>query len=134
MLRRLTPLRRSAFKRSGHRSKYRRRLRAIPFMLWVKRQPCSARFLDCNSPCIGRVEADHAGRRGIGQKASDYTCVPLCSKHHAERTNFSGVFKSWDQARMRFWLAQRIWFTQRMAITNGVHVPGEEIVDLEVHA
>jgi hypothetical protein len=29
-----------------------------------------------------RIEACHTGPRGLGQKASDYTCVPLCAEHH----------------------------------------------------
>jgi hypothetical protein len=30
------------------------------------------------------VEAAHTGSHAIGQKASDYTCIPLCRKHHHE--------------------------------------------------
>jgi hypothetical protein len=28
------------------------------------------------------VEAAHTGPHGISQKASDYTCIPLCHEHH----------------------------------------------------
>ena len=30
------------------------------------------------------IEAAHTGPHGIGQKASDYSCIPLCKEHHAE--------------------------------------------------
>jgi hypothetical protein len=28
------------------------------------------------------VEAAHTGSRGLGQKSSDLSCIPLCHKHH----------------------------------------------------
>ncbi len=63
--------------------------------------------------CLGRVEVDHAGRRGMGQKCSDFETIPLCSKHHRERTDFSGDFKYFDQATMRDFLEEAIARTQR---------------------
>jgi hypothetical protein len=29
-----------------------------------------------------RIEAAHTGPHGLGQKSSDYSCIPLCRKHH----------------------------------------------------
>lgn len=98
-LRRKTPMRRRSV------SKYRMRVRDIDYMKWVKRQPCAARWFDPDG-CYGVVEADHAGRRGYGQKADDRTCIPLCTNHHELRGSFHGVFKDWDQARMRAWLLE----------------------------
>lgn len=83
------------------RSRYRCRPRNVEHMLAVKLLPCCAREL---SRCEGVVEADHAGRRGMGQKCPDEQVIPLCTKHHRERTDFSGAFRAWDQARMRAWL------------------------------
>jgi hypothetical protein len=91
-------------------SKYRRRIRDLDFMKWVRRQPCAAREFDV--ACDGHVEADHAGRRGYGQKADDRTCIPLCAKHHEMRGSFHGAFKDWDQARMRAWLERAVSDTQ----------------------
>ena len=54
--------------------------------------------------CTGRIEADHMGRRGIGQKAEDSTCAPMCTKHHRHRTDVYGFFKGWTQAELRLWV------------------------------
>ena len=70
-------------------------------MLWIKQQTCCATEL---SRCYGPVEADHAGRRGVGRKADDRTCIPLCQLHHTQRASFSGPFRTWNQAMMRLWL------------------------------
>lgn len=117
MLRRKTPMKRSPFKRARSASAYRRRARDIDYMKWVKRQPCAARGLDPGG-CYGNVEADHAGRRGYGQKADDRTCIPLCTNHHELRGSFHGVFKTWDQAKMRAWLAETVLATQASHATN----------------
>lgn len=133
-LARKTPMKRSPMRRSGRKSKYKRRARDVDFMLWVKKQPCAVRaMMRPRTParvvslpaaigtahdtvvallCYGRVQADHAGRRGIGQKADDKTCIPLCEKHHAARNDFTGMFKTWDQAMMRTWLAKQVEETQ----------------------
>jgi hypothetical protein len=43
---------------------------------WIRSQPC---------PVCGAhsgVEAAHTGPHALGQKASDYSCIPLCHQHH----------------------------------------------------
>lgn len=105
-LKRKTPLRRnSPSKRQVPRkvSAYKARVRDVDYMLWVKRLPCAARTL---GGCRGRVEADHAGRRALGQKAHDRTCIPLCRTHHVQRGSFSGPFREWTQVQMRLWLVE----------------------------
>ena len=45
-------------------------------LAWIRTQPC----LVC-----GRtrwIEAAHTGLRGLGQKSSDYSAIPLCVAHH----------------------------------------------------
>lgn len=117
MLRRI-PLRRKTWLRGrSQTSSYRRRPRAFAFMSFVKTLPCAAFEL---GTCWGRIEADHAGRRGIGQKADDRTCIPLCTKHHRERTGFCGDFKGWTQEQMRAWLIERIAVTQLTAALNNI--------------
>ena len=58
--------------------KNRKRPRNIPYMLWIKTLPCAV---------CGRngAEAAHTGRRGLGQKAPDEQCIPLCPDHHRHR-------------------------------------------------
>ena len=108
-LRRLTPLRRRTWLRSRGDTKYRRRPRDLEYMQWVRTQPCCAvGMVSHKSPCDGPIEADHAGRRGMRQKADDRTCIPLCRKHHHERGSFSGGFRDWDQSGMRHWLVVMI--------------------------
>ena len=91
------------------KSTYRRRPRDWEYMAWVREQRCAAHDL---GPCQGWVEADHAGRRGMRQKADDRTCIPLCQGHHAQRDSFAGPFRTWDQARMRSWLAGMVTLYQ----------------------
>jgi hypothetical protein len=81
-------------------------------MLWVKTQPCVARNQDPRYPCGGVVEADHAGRRGMGQKCTDYETIPICTDHHRQRTDFTGAFKTWNRDTMRSWLDSWIESTQ----------------------
>lgn len=109
-LRRKTPMRRSSQMRSGKWTKYRSRPRDIAYMTWVRQQSCHA---DWMSGCSGNVEADHAGHRGVGRKATDDTCIPLCQRHHRQRTDFSGPFKGWNKAMMRGWLDGAITRYQR---------------------
>ena len=45
---------------------------------WIRSWPC----LVCSTR--RRIEAAHTGPHGIGQKASDSSCIPLCHEHHAE--------------------------------------------------
>jgi len=56
----------------------RKRARNIPYMLWIKTLPCAV---------CGRngAEAAHTGARGLGQKAPDEQCIPLCPDHHRHR-------------------------------------------------
>lgn len=112
-LKRSTPLRRQFWMKQFADTKYRRRPRDRAYMAWIRRQPCCARET-ATTPCQGRVEADHAGRRGIGQKADDRTCIPLCRNHHRERTDFSGTFRYHDHESMRAWLAIMVEYHQTM--------------------
>jgi hypothetical protein len=94
------------------------RVRDEAWLAEVRRLPCCAPFayplamVDPWTPCRGRVEADHAGARPLGRKASDDTAIPLCQRHHRERTDYSGHFKGWDAARMREWCDWKIAETQ----------------------
>ena len=72
--------------------------------------PCCATDL---SPCGGLIEADHAGKKsGMGRKADDTTCIPLCRDHHSERHRFAGPFRAWTAPVMRAWLDSHIAATQ----------------------
>lgn len=97
-------------RRGKKRSKYALRPRDTPYMLWVKSLSCAV--LEFWMPweheigtCDGPIQADHMGRRGIGQKAADDTCAPMCRRHHRERTDHSGVFRHATREQAREWCA-----------------------------
>ncbi len=98
--------------RTRKRSKYAKRERQVDYMLWVKTLPCVARDIDPAFPCAGVVEADHAGRRGLGRKCSDVETIAICTEHHRQRGDFAGAFKSWNKDRMRGWLEACVLLTQ----------------------
>lgn len=122
------PLRRTTRLRARSKTNaYRRRERDVPYMRWVKRLACVCRALPPETfvsfiegrvmpakltPCTGRVEADHAGERGMGQKADDRTCIPMCSSHHAQRHAHNGAFKHLNRDELRAWRTEAITRTQ----------------------
>jgi hypothetical protein len=84
------------------------------YRAWIRTLPCTVCGVDRN------IEACHTGPRGLGQKASDYTCVPLCAEHH--RTGKYGIDKiGHTQFEQRFTVdlaalvrrLNRIWFEAR---------------------
>ncbi len=129
-LRTRKPLRRTTRLRArSTTNSYRRRARDVDYMRFVKKLPCFVRVLSpialasemrpilvslaVVTPCRGRVEADHMGERGIGQKADDRTCAPLCSGHHGERHAHAGTFKHLTRDELRAWRARAIQHTQQ---------------------
>lgn len=82
-IRRRAPLRRCAFIRKRRTRPRRGPDRDPLYLAWI-------RTLDCvvcsQSPGPGMlIEAAHTnvlGRRGLSQKTSDYSAIPLCSGHH----------------------------------------------------
>jgi len=92
-------------------------------MRWVKTLPCVLAGVASAGVCDGPVEADHAGSRGVGQKAPDSTCIPLCSKHHRDRTDMRGAFGAFFAREMRSWCDAMITRTQETARLRGIEVP-----------
>lgn len=90
-------------------TRYSERPRWFVFLGWVKAQRCVVGeelggWVYCDAGGRGWSEADHAGRRGYGQKSDDREAIPLCPTHHRERTDARGYFAGWDADRMRPWL------------------------------
>ena len=94
------------------------RERDLAFMGWVKTLPCCLRRERDAGPCSsgGRTwsEADHAGERAGFRRADDDTCIPLCSRHHMDRTIRRGYFAGRPWAWMRAWCDEQIAYTQRL--------------------
>lgn len=70
------------------------RIRDASFMGFVHTLPCCAAGIG-GHVCTGRIEAHHMGVRGIGQKADDTTCVPLCTGAHRAWHDCNGPFAGW---------------------------------------
>jgi hypothetical protein len=53
--------------------------RDAAYLAWIREMPCIACGIE------GRSEAAHTGTDGgMSQKASDYSCVPLCADCHTQ--------------------------------------------------
>jgi len=66
-----------------HRSqpKPRKPSRSAAYLQHVRQHDC------CNCGAFGPSDPDHVGPRGVGQKTSDYNCIPLCRACHRRRTD-----------------------------------------------
>jgi hypothetical protein len=99
-------LKRSRMRRGKGRTAYARRPRDVGRMLFVKSLYCYVGSVYGSEDCSRVIEAHHAGKRGLGQKAPDDTCIPLCRRHHQQATDYSGFFSaaSWPEpgSRARF--------------------------------
>lgn len=88
------------------------------FVAWVRTQRCRMWLMDA---CKGPVEAHHAGERGLGQRAHDETCIPLCNKHHRAWHDASGVFKTWRKNQRRDWVRRQIRWAQTAWNNRPIH-------------
>ncbi len=79
-------------------------------MAWVKSQRCVLARAGDAGPCSGGAwsEADHAGERAGWRRADDATCIPLCSRHHRDRTERRGWFAGRPWEWMRAWCDEQI--------------------------
>lgn len=123
-LRRKTHLKRTPMRRRKHSTKYARRERDIPRMLWIKSQPCAANdliapamWLGPVTGCWGPIEAHHAGRHGYGEKPPDDTVIPLCDHHHNLITGEPGgrgCFDGWPRGTVKLWELAVVEHYQRL--------------------
>lgn len=81
------------------------------YIAWVKQQPCCARGR--GDECSGVIEAHHAGRKGLSQKAHDRTCIPLCVRHHLAWHGLRAPFLTMQREARRDWADQQITDHQR---------------------
>jgi hypothetical protein len=109
-LRRKGPLR-ARTRIKAKRSKPRRGpQRHSGYVEWVRTQPCRAM---AGGGCQGRVHAHHAGERGLGQKADDRSCIPLCAQHHRDWHDCAGQFRGWSHVGRWAWALLAIDETQK---------------------
>ena len=83
----------------------RKAFRSRPYRAWIARQPC----LRCgHGPC----QAAHVdlGRRGVGLKAPDTHCVPLCGLCHPLEHQL-GVESFWGNVNVKMEIIKLItWY------------------------
>jgi hypothetical protein len=87
-------------------------VRDVDYMLAVKTLCCAAFDID-GDMCAGPVHAHHAGVRGLGTKADDDTCVPMCLEHHGDWHDGRGPFARMTKAERAEWIAAAIVETRR---------------------
>jgi len=156
-LKRYTPLRVSLPPRHGKmraaidafkmsQTKHARRPRGREFMAWTSTRCCSVarasgwrQVLVSRYPelapferCDGPIQVDHAGcrfKQGDGTRAFDWTCIPMCRRHHEMRTNYggqigqAGIFYRFTKALMRAWCDALITLHHADARRAGVAIP-----------
>lgn len=76
------------------------------YVAWIKGQPCAAAGM--GDACSGAIEAHHAGRKGLSQRAHDRTCVPLCVRHHRAWHDLRPPFLGMDRYARRDWADRMI--------------------------
>jgi len=86
------------------RPKSRKPTRSRSYMAFVRERPCCI--------CLRQAdEAHHFGPRGMGTKATDLSCVPLCKEHHVEfhtsgRCTLLGLEMGRTETERHFYKAQ----------------------------
>lgn len=63
----------------------RSRYRSPVYLAFVRARPC------CSCGTAGPSDPHHDGERGVGQKADDYACVPLCRRCHKTVTDTNAL-------------------------------------------
>ena len=82
-IRRRVPLRRCAFVRKRRMRPQRGPDRDPLYLAWIRTLDCAV-CSQSPGPSV-LIEAAHTnalGPRGLSQKTSDYSAIPLCSRHH----------------------------------------------------
>ena len=86
----------------------RKPARDYKYRAWIRSLPSAT---SGNSPC----QACHTGPHAIGQKASDYTCIPLTAKEHREYDRDPKGFASQHRFDVQELVRRlnRVWFLPR---------------------
>jgi hypothetical protein len=84
------------------------------YLAWVRTQYCAVGISTWRAyVCEGTIHAHHAGRRpGVAMKAPDDTAIPLCSKHHRQWHDGTGVFAPFTKLQRFAWSQRAIADTQ----------------------
>lgn len=75
----------------------------VAYKKWLRGRPCAAKHL---GGCWGKMESAHTPdpmSKGMGTKAADFNCIPLCQAHHKLHTD-----KGWSAIDLTRDRAQRM--------------------------
>lgn len=75
--------------------------RSPDYLAFVRSKPCAW----CNAPAPS--EASHHGKHGIGTKAGDHRCIPLCSMCHRGEYHRTGALGRMTPEQTREWAMDR---------------------------
>ena len=121
-------LRRYSRLKAKGKTSHARRPRDFDYMGKVAKLPCAVTWL-C-SPfikgwmCAGRITVDHAF--GRYRKDADMLTIPLCEKHHREKTGQvggGGFMAGWSLGRRRGWLSIAVAVTREAIGASGKGTP-----------
>lgn len=81
------------------------------FKKWLRGRPCAVAHL---GGCAGKMESAHTpdpGSKGMGTKAADRNCIPLCQQHHTTHTlkGWSAIGLTRDKAQAMAAEYWRLW-------------------------
>lgn len=113
-------------RKAPRRVEKRRHMR--PYLAFIHAMPCCCELGVTrdgrnvrDSMCTGAIEANHAGKKpGIGLKAPDSTCIPMCHGHHADWTEHRGLFRGWSPDDRREWADAIIAECHRAAVPESL--------------
>lgn len=93
----------------------------VAYKKWLRGRPCAAKHI---SPCWGKMEAAHTPdpmSKGVGTKAADHNCIPLCQTHHKLHTNkgWSAIGLTRESARRTAAAYWSLWKGDKGELANG---------------
>lgn len=94
--------------------KPQKRVEDPAYRAFVRGLVCCAILLDGPGRCRGGTEAHHARGGTMGRKASDDTCIALCTLHHREWHAAAGPFATWKKPKRIEWSEEYISETRAM--------------------
>jgi hypothetical protein len=83
----------------------------VAYLKWLRGRAC---YMAKHGGCAGKPEAAHTPdpmSKGMGTKAADHNCIPLCSAHHKLHTDkgWSAIGLSKETARAVAKAYWRLW-------------------------
>jgi hypothetical protein len=94
---------------------------AVAFRQWLRGRPCAVKHM---GGCSGNMEAAHTpdpGSKGMGTKAADHNCIPLCEAHHKLHTNsgWSAIGMTRERAQALAAAYWSLWKGDKGELANG---------------